>query len=304
VTIPQLPPLSPRSATEIVDGSVQLIRPEFTYFMKIAAVGAIPALVQALVTMVFFKSTSTDPSELMRQQLSLLPLTLLTFCFALVQSGAIVGSALSALKGEPLPSVWTAYTAAFRRIFSLIGATLLLSLVLLLVIVPLILVFALVSVGAGGAFSGLLSSGSVGTVLVAVLVLISLAIMAVFGLTYLARSSVMSVLVIAEKLGPVDALRRAHALARGSNFHLLKVFGLAALIIGVVYAVMFALIALLPNPNTGTALASVLMIPVAPIFGAIMLLSYADLRVRREGADLDAALDSLAVPTAPAHALR
>jgi hypothetical protein len=41
------------------------------------------------------------------------------------------------------------------------------------------------------------------------------------------------------------------------------------------------------------ALASVLLIPVVPILGGIMLLTYADLRVRREGADLDAELDAL-----------
>ena len=52
VPVPALPPLPPRSATEIVDGAVQLVRPEFGYFLRIAAVGAIPALIQAVVTLV------------------------------------------------------------------------------------------------------------------------------------------------------------------------------------------------------------------------------------------------------------
>ncbi len=299
VSVPTLPPLPPRSATEIVDGAVQLVRPEFAYFLRIAAIGAIPALIQAVVTLIVFPSTTLDPQAMLRRELTMLPLTMLTYAFATMQSGAVIGGALAQLRGDILPTVWDAFLMAFRRIFSLLGANILLLLIVMAVLLPLVLAFAFL-VGTSGAALTTLTGGRGGTVLAAVVGLLVLVLILAGLLWIFARSAVMTALVIAEGLGPIQALKRAHFLSSGSQLRLVGTYGLVFIIILVVYLVLAGVALAFRNQQALVqALLSVLLIPVVPILGAIMLLTYADLRVRREGADLDAALDALT--GLPAH---
>jgi hypothetical protein len=294
VSVPALPPLPPRSATEIVDGAVQLVRPEFGYFVRIAAVGAIPALIQAVVTLLLFPAATLDPQAMLRREISMLPLTLLTYAFATMQSGAIIGAALAQLRGDPLPSVWEAFTLAFRRIFALLGANLLLILVVVALAIPVIAGLGVLLAANRGVMAALTAGGASSTVLVAIVAIVFLLLLALFGLTIIARSSIMTALVIAEGLGPVQSLKRAHQLSQGSYLRLAATYGLLMLIVIVLYVVLgIVAFGLVDQQALMQAMISVLLIPVVPIFGAIMLLSYADLRVRREGADLDAALDAL-----------
>ncbi|MDZ7631472.1 MAG: hypothetical protein U5K74_09025 [Gemmatimonadaceae bacterium] len=292
--VPALPALPPRSATEIVDGAVQLIRPQFSYFLRIAAIGAIPALVQAVITLIVFPTTPTDPAALLRQQATLFPLTLLTYAFATVQSGAIIAGALALLRGDPLPSVWHAFLSAFRRILALLGANILLVIVMMIVFLPVIAVGAFLAVSSGATLAGLANSGTASAIVAVIAAVAMLALLLFVFLTIFARSAVMTSLVIAEGLGPIASLKRSQALSRGSYLLLAKTYGLVLVIVGVVYLVLAGLLAAFQDQQQLVqALMSVIMIPVIPIIGSIMLLTYADLRVRREGADLDAALDAL-----------
>ncbi len=296
--VPALPALPPRSATEIVDGAVQLIRPQFGYFIRIAAIGAIPALLQAVVTLIVFPATPTDPAALLRQQATLFPLTILTYAFATVQSGAIIAGALALLRGDALPTVWQAFLSAFRRIFALLGANILLVIVMVIVFLPVIAVGAFLAVSSGATIAGLGNSGTASAIIAVIVAIALLTLLLFVFLTIFARSAVMTSLVIAEGLGPIAALRRSQALSSGSYFLLAKTYGLVLVIVGVVYLVLAGLLAAFQDQQQLVqALISVIMIPVVPIIGSIMLLTYADLRVRREGADLDAALDALGGPT-------
>lgn len=293
--VPALPLLAPRSATELVDGAVQLIRPEFGYFLRIATIGAIPSLIQAVVTLVVFPTLSTDPATLLRQQVALFPLTMLSYAFATVQSGAIVGSALALLRGDPLPTVWDAFRGALRRIFALLGANLLLVGVLILMALPLLIVVGFVMASSVSSLPVLGRSGNGGAVLAVVVAAVVLLLLLLIGVTIFARSAVMTALVVAEGLGPIEALRRSQALSQGNYLRLARTYALVLLIVFVVYGVLLMLAAFFPAQQQALqTLVSVLLIPVVPIIGSIMLLTYADLRVRREGADLDAALDALA----------
>jgi hypothetical protein len=297
VPVPSLPPLQPRTATEIIDGAVQLVRPQYGYFLRIAALGSIPTLVQSVVTLLLFPVVSTDPAELLRQQLALAPLTLISLTFATLQSGAILIGGLAELRGDPLPSVWGAFRAALRRVLPLLGATLLLSLIAVVLLIPVIFAGAVTV----GLIAGVLRPmGTIGVVIAVVLAAIPLVLLAAYGVSLFARIGIATALVVAETLGPKDALWRAHALSRGSYLHLAKTYGLLSVIVGVVYAVLAGIAAgFREQQQLAQALISLLMIPVAPIIGAAMLLSYADLRVRREGADLDAELDALAGGVTP-----
>ncbi len=293
MSVPALPPLPPRSATELVDGAVQLVRPEFGYFLRIATIGAIPALIQAVVTLVVFPATTLDPQATIRRELTMLPLSLLTYAFATMQSGAILTGALAQLRGDLLPTVWEAFMTAFKRILSLLGANLLLGVVLIAILVPVLAAAGFLFAASGVAPAALLS-GTGSTALAAVIALVVLVLFVMIVLAVFARSAVMTALVIAEGLGPVQALKRAHFLSQGSFFRLAGTYGLVTVVILVVYLVIGGIaLAFRDQQALVQALASVLLIPVVPILGGIMLLTYADLRVRREGADLDAELDAL-----------
>ena len=294
MTVPSLPPLPPRSAAEIVDGAVQLIRPQFGYFLRIAAIGAIPSLIQTVAALLIFPTQSTDPTVFVQEQLKLLPLTLLAYAFTTAQSGAIVIGALAALRGDALPSVWSAFTAAFRRIFALLGANLLLILALLVVLVPAVFGATLLFVTGTGLAGQLSQFGTVGIIAIAIGSLLGFVGILFVMVSAFARSAVMTALVVAEQLGPVQALRRSHALSSGNYLLLARTYALVGLIILVVYAVMAGIAtAFRGQQQLASALVSLLIIPVTPIIGGVMLLTYADLRVRREGADLDAELDAL-----------
>lgn len=284
--VPALPPLPPRSATEIVDGAVQLIRPQFGYFLRIAAVGAIPALIQAIITLLLYPTTPTDPSAVLRQQMALLPFTLITVAFSAIQSGAIILGGLALLRGDQLPSVLEAFRAAFRRFFPLMGALILLSLVMAVAFIPIMLVVAF---GAG-----LLSMAGANVIVGVVAATIFFLVLVFLMLSAYARIGLLTAIVLAESLGPVQALSRSQFLSSGSYLRQCVVFGLAGLIMLVPYLVLlYFAFAFQQQAALIQSIFSVLIIPTVPIMGSVMLLSYADLRVRREGADLDAALDAL-----------
>lgn len=295
VPVPALPPLPPRSATEIVDGAVQLVRPHFGYFLRIAAVGAIPGLLLAVITLLVAPGVvATDPLAQLRQQL---PQTMLEWVFGTAQSGAILAGALAVLRGDTLPTVSAAFMTAFHRVFALIGSSVLLIIVLLVTAVPVILAVGFVAAASGvgvTATGGFTGGGTGAAIAIAIAAVVMLLVLLFVGISIVARSAVMSALIIVEGLGPLAALTRAHALSRGHYLQLAKTYGLVIVIAGVVYGVLASIAAAFQNQQQiASALLGVLVIPVVPIIGGITLLTYADLRVRREGADLDAALDAL-----------
>lgn len=297
--VPALPQLPPRSATEIVDGAVQLIRPQFSYFLRIAAIGAIPSLLLAVVTLLLFPTSAPDPADPFAQLGQQIPQILLAWVFGLIQSGAVIVGGIAVLMSDPPPSVWAAFAAAFRRLFSLVGSSLLLILALMLVALPVVAVVTFLAIS-GSATLATLGNGGTAAVIGGVLAAITiLFLILVLFLAVFAYSQIMTALVIVERLGPMGALRRAHALSSGSYFHLVKTYGLVMVITFVVYGVLAGVAAAFQGQQQIVqAIVGVLIIPVVPILGSITLLTYADLRVRREGADLDAALDALSV-TAP-----
>ena len=296
MTAPSLPPLPPRSATEIIDGAVQLIRPHFGYFLRIAAVGAIPALLGSIASLLMNRVPATDPTALLRQQTQGLPLlmALLAYVFAALQSGAIVTGSLAVLRGDPLPTVWAAFLSALRRLHAIIGVYLLLIIMLSIAMIPIFLVAAGVAMVAGSSLVPAAGSSSGNMVTGAVFIILILFFFAFVGFTLFAQWVLMTTLVVIERVGPFDALRRAQALSKGNYGLLAKTYGLVMVIMMVIVSVMvFFALSFRDQQQLVQSIFSVIFIPIAPIVGSIGLVTYADLRIRREGADLDAALDAL-----------
>ena len=300
--VPALPALPPRSATEIVDGAIQLIRPHFGYFLRIAAVGAIPALINSIASLLLNQGGATDAVSVLRRQTELVPLllTLLVYLCALLQSAAIVTGALAVLRGDMLPPVWSAFLSALKRLPAIVGSYLLIIAMFVVALIPLFIVVGIASVAMSSTVAAA-GSGAASTVAVAVFAGVALVFILFISTVLFAQIALMITLVIAEEIGPFAALKRAQSLSRGNYGLLARTYGLVVLIMGVLTSVMVSVaIGFLEQQQLVQSIFSVLFIPVAPIIGSIGLLTYSDLRVRREGADMDASLDALtdaAIPT-------
>ena len=233
-------------------------------------------------------------TTLLRRRTEVIPLllTLLVYVFAAMQSGAIVTGALAVLRGDALPSVWSAFLSAFRRLPAIVGAYLLLIVMFVLALLPLFLILGFAAMGTGVTA---LSGSSSGTIIAgAIFAVIALVVVAFLGATLFAQSVLLTTLVITERIGPFEALKRSQTLSRGNYALLARTYGLVLLILTVLgTGMVFVTISFLEQQQLVQSIFSVLFIPVAPIVGSIGLVSYADLRVRREGADLDASLDAL-----------
>jgi glycerophosphoryl diester phosphodiesterase family protein len=111
--------------------------------------------------------------------------------------------------------------------------------------------------------------------------------------------------VVLERRGPLDALERSAALVRGQWFRVLGVLTVIGIIVAILVLVPSGLVSLLTTlvlSNVGRSMPLTLVNNLASVvgqvlFGAIAYIAYTllflDLRNRREGADLEARLESL-----------
>lgn len=296
MTPPSLPPLRPRSATEVVDAAIQLVRAHYGHLLQVAALGTIPSLALALAQVLVVPGAAipSDPTKAGPLAGFLVASLVVSTIFGLATQGALSWSGLAALRGTTLPTVGESFRVGFRRLPTLIGAVVLVGIGAMVVLAP--LTFGAI-LGAG-----VLGLGPIVTAVIGVVVLVTSLLLAVasYGLLALVTS-----LVVLEGLGPAASIARAIRLARGAWLRLAGVWAIAIVLFLAVFGAVFALAALLGNDEVAGALATVFAIPAIPIFGMVALVQYADVRTRREGADLEAALGELAggvgdSPTLPA----
>jgi hypothetical protein len=192
--------------------------------------------------------------------------------------GALYQASVEAANGRPI-TVTSVLSATLERYFPLYG------LILLGVAIALVWTIAF--------FIGLV-----------LIVLPGLAVMCV-GVWLIVRWAVTVPAMIAENIGPIKGLRRSWGLVSGMwwrTFGILLLAGIAYYLITVALLALFTVIAaFIPGladdvrsglATAGTDLTSAL---IAPVFPILLTLLYFDLRVRKEGLDLD----QLARQTAP-----
>ncbi len=287
MTPPPLPSLRPRSATEIVDAAITLVRTHYGHLLQVAALGTIPSLVLAVAQVVFLPGMSlpADPTTAAPGAFAVLGGALvLSTIFGFATQGALSVSGLAALQGAPLPSVTAAFAMAFQRLPALVGAMVLGSAGVALALLPVIVGWGLLGtlLAGKGVIPVLALGGTLLVVLVAGLVLS-------YGYFALVTS-----LVVLERLAPVTALRRALGLLRGGVGRLAVVWAITLVLFFAVFGLAFVLASSVASDDVANALVTALAIPAVPIFGMVALVQYADARTRREGADLEAALADLA----------
>lgn len=251
--MPQLD-LRPRSATELVDITVQVMRQHYSLLVAGAATFVVPGLLLELLLPAPFVVLGTIVSNLFYAYASAM---IIYIAAQLVLGRAVtVGEALAAI-GRRAGSVLRAWCIqGFLVGFGL-----------LLLIVP--------------------------------------------GLIWFAQSFAMQPAVILEgKSGP-ESWKRSKALAQGSIRRILGALGLGYVVFWVIFFGGSFLLGALAGPaglgpRGVNAIQRLLLILAMPLVGVLTTLLYYDLRIRREGFDVDvmaSALESaagVAVPALPA----
>jgi hypothetical protein len=205
-------------------------------------------------------------------------------CWLFVGFGALIAAASAAyLTGQPLDP-GAALRQALARAGRLIAANLLAYLVMfggaVAVIVAMGVITPLVLRGPAGRSTGLAMA-------LLLLVLVFFAALA-WAVVTLPRFANVSTVVMIENAGPLAAVRRSRELARGSARRILGLIVLVFVIFLVVQLTLFAVgRALLRNETLASTLGSFFLIPIYPAVGALLTLLYYDLRIRREGLDIE-----------------
>jgi hypothetical protein len=288
VSVQHVQHLRPRSIPELIDASVQLARRYYVPLLLIAAVVAIPALVLGLANMWVVPrpdAVGEAPAQIMTDALLALPLGLLGVAWAFVGFGALVGSAGAAYTtGTPL-AVDAALRQALSRAGSLVGGNMLAYLYVLIALVLGGIVLALVA-GAAGAAVGLVVGRNV--IAVGVVTAVAVAAGVVGFLALVARYVNVTAAVMLEGARAVEAVRRSRALSDGSVKRIMAllvvVFGLLAVLW---VTLLIVLATVFQSPVLASAIMTVATMPLQPVFGCVFALLYYDLRIRKEGYDLE-----------------
>lgn len=264
------PDLRPLGVGEMVDSAIRLFRTHFVTLIKISAAVLGPiAVIQVIATaavgpvdmlnmvVVDPEATPTDILEPLYPVYTVLAITgLLSFLGSVLVEGASITALAQVYQGQE-PDWRASLRAGWRRFLPLTLSTILLAI---------------------GVFFGLIFC-------------------LVPGIFLFAMWSVSPAALVTEQLGPVAALGRSYQLARGRFWPVLGAIVLAYLlytvasqIIGVLTSVVTVAGSLDGDTLTflptviGSALVSVI---AAPFLAAMVTIIYFDLRVRKEGYDLE-----------------
>jgi hypothetical protein len=284
----------PRQLSELLDELFRLYRRHFSLIVGVALLVALPGLVWSLATGVYrlnstsytnlFTTTGTSTPTFNSQQLSNLVGTfLLGGLGALIllpfSVGAVYRAVTDVALGRPatIGAVLRETLARYWPLLGLIGLGILL-------------------------FVGWIIAEAIG------FVLLFIPGLAVFcAAVYLAvRWSLVVAAMMAEDVGPIRGLGRSWSLVSGSwwrTFGILLIVGILQTIISYALLILFTLFAdIFSTGDFRAALVSVgstlLSALVSPITTIALVLLYFDLRVRKEGLDLD----QLAQQTSPGPA--
>ena len=264
--------LRPRSATEIVDAAFQLMK---RYYASLVVV-AVVALAPALVVRVILGTRPSDP-------VSVSAVLGVQFLSSALADAAIIVAVSDCYLGESV-NVGDALARTAARLPAIIGASLIRWMLIAISAVAPVIVYAPLMVGVPSAAR---VTGALVFALTAVLI----------GLYVALRTMPVTAVIVLEKTGVMACISRAWALTRGEALRILVTLGLAWLIYLALWLLAGATMStvLRSRPVLADILAAVVVAFVYPFIGVVTTLLYYDLRVRKEGFDLEMMAKELGV---------
>jgi hypothetical protein len=264
--------LRPRSASEILDVAIQIIKQHFPQLAAISVLAYVPVMIAAgvfgaSIAKMNFTSLATGRITPELGATIFAVFAILGVCMML--GVTLANATITVLVSETYLGHETGAGSALRRALSrtpaLIGAMLIQ-----------MVVFFVAAVA------------SMPFVLLGPLVLFA---MLAFVLVALGWCFAMPATVVLEGRGPIESFSRSRSLTQGSLMRVIGVLVVAWIAIYVVSMVVniigMIIAGLIHIPMLGFAIAMVAQVLIYPLLGVIITLLYYDLRIRREGFDIE-----------------
>jgi hypothetical protein len=271
--------LRPRTATELVDAAFQLLRRYYLQFVSIAAVFLIPVVILEVTAMTPQRQGALPSSGFIVAGIAVIMLAFLsTWAVTVGVSDGYLGNRV-----DPIHAI----RRVLARLLPLLGGTLVTFAFVGTVMLLLMLGFTFVTTGVStmvggraGAIAGLLATvlGSGGVALG-------------FLATY-ARIFAVPMVIVLEGTSVGEAFSRSLALTEGAVWRVMGVFVLVFCIFAAILVLMLMLgtFVTVQYPRlvtVYTVLSGTLNAFVYPIYTVFVTLLYYDLRIRRDGLDLE-----------------
>ncbi len=302
-----LPPLKPMSAGDILDRAIRIYRENFVPLIIITAIVVLPVTLLQALGFVFllpldnlfvnpssFDPETFDPTVFMGPVIALSIVASLVGAFAtLFQWGALTSFVSERFLGRPI-TVGQSYRNAFRRWLALLIAAILLVLVFFVAYVALAILIVIPIVAISALSGG--SSDAIGAgVGFAILCLCVFLLPAGLALAFLfTRWSLWVQAIICENYNSTGGLGRSWKLTKGSVIRIfLFLLALGVLVVAVTYGLTFAVsfATIFIGSVTfqfilQTMIGALVSLAVIPLQSAVLTVLYYDLRIRKEGFDL------------------
>jgi hypothetical protein len=301
--------LKPMSLSELLDRTFTLYRNRFWLFCGLMVMPQIAIMVCSLIVVVGFPmhivpiaASSQDPFAALRSmQARIVPGFLLIFAQLFFQAFALgaVTMAVSEVYLGRVASIRASYQMIRGKIFGLIGLIILLFLIAIVFFFGVFIAVALVGGLISVAFSAI--SPILGVIVILLIVLAGFVLAAWLMMRYAVSIPVF----LLENEGVVDSMTRSSSLTHG---HRWRILGASV----VMYIVVFVIQALFVMPFTILTFISVAKgvlplwiqigqsvtgalagIVAGPLFMIVIALIYYDVRIRKEGFDLESMMNAL-----------
>lgn len=308
------PPLRPMTAGDILDQAIRIYRRNFVPLVTIVAIISVPlVLIQVAAAVISFGVTGTftttqylgDVSTVSALFVGATGLSyLLGLIGAIFQNGALTAFVSERFLDRQI-TIGQAYQRALRRWLSLLIAAFLVGVALFSLLMLAFSVFFIPMIGIGAssaAGADNTTSGILGLFTLCFCVLIIPAFLLV--IFFATRWVFYIQAIVLENYNSTGGLGRSWKLVRGTFWRVLGITALLYIMVAILsvaptYAVL-PLSLLLPSPILAavlnTIMQSVVVILVTPLQFAALTVLYYDLRIRKEGFDLEQQLKQDAEP--------
>jgi hypothetical protein len=262
-----VPPIEirPRRATELVDASFQLLRRYYPQLVTVSAITMSPGVLVRILT----RDAMSNP-----QMMTANPGPLFAVAFAAILCVTVCDAVLTIavsdgyLKGDV--DVGRAFGTGMRKILAVFLASFFRGLLLFL---------AIMAVG----------------VIVAIVAALKLPVLFVLIVPFalwlvvyvLLRTFAIIPVVVLENVGANTSMGRTLTLSRNCAAHIFFSLGLAFFLYFIFSGIISALGITLLTPATAGIIGAVLIIPIYPLLTVVSTMLYYDLRIRKEGFDLE-----------------
>jgi hypothetical protein len=265
-----VPPIEirPRRATELVDASFQLLRRYYPQFVTVSAIAMTPGVVMRII-MRDAMSNMSNPQLMTANSGALFAVGLVAIlCVTVCDAVLTIAVSDGYLTGEV--DLGRAFSTGMRKIMAVFLASFFRGLLVGL---------AVIAVGVGVV---------VVTALKMPLLFVLVAPLALWIIAYvLLRTFAIIPVVVLENIGANSAMTRTLQLSRNCAAHIFFSLGLAFFLYFIFSGIISALGVTLLTPATAGIIGAVLIIPIYPLLTVVSTMLYYDLRIRKEGFDLE-----------------